>query len=271
VNAVNLLLDRTAPAAMRGSLLVVAHLTALAISIVLGPDFGPKRLWFGSFMGLSTGQVSLVTLWVVFGGGMFVARLGVLLAAVAAVAWSAGYMERGSAGQFWLWFGLFSTVGLVTSGPFIALRLRGARVARPVSNPATSAPESLHFSIRDLGLWMVCAALGLSVFRWLSQLTPVDRSWGRGEVWLTVVVGGTLAVVGLLAAWAALGTRFAPLRIAACCLVVGLAGPWMGYLTHRDGDFFVAPAVVEGVVVLVSLLAVRAAGYRLVQPVPTEA
>lgn len=243
-------------------LLCAIHVAVLATLAL----FAPLRHdhWQGVSIGLLMAQASLIAIWLTLGGGLLFVRMLASLVAVAVLACAPGHFHRpGHVDDFWLWYGLFSMAGGATAAPFIMFRARGTQLARPMDGDARLPPEALQFSIRDLGLWMLTAAVALGGFRWITSLTPLEGLPAQREIWLIFVIGTIFAVVAVVAAWAALGTRFAPLRIAACCMVTALAGPTIAALFDRELETFVAPAVTSGAVILTSLLVVRVAGYRL--------
>lgn len=251
-------------------LLVLLHLASSCAIIGWGPQ-RDTELWFAACIGLFAAQDSLLAMWVALGGGAVVVRLLVSLLGLGAIAWACGYIERGQTNQFWLLFFLFGAAALIVSAPFGVLRLRNSRLTRVTTDVSTGAMrEALRFSIRDLWLWTLAVAVALGVFRWVMSVIPT-QSGRQGDLWIIFAFGATFAAVALVAAWAALSARIAPLRIAAFLVVATLGGlaPCVLVGLNSQPELYVAMTVAQGVVVLATLLALRAMGYRLVRPEPT--
>jgi hypothetical protein len=250
--------------------LIAAHFAAAVFAVqatvgLLGLQ--ELRIILPVVVGLLWGQAILLGQFLVFGGKWPILRL--LLAAVwfTAVIGFAQPLFRATGGQDALTAScLFLAMPLVFSVLIAAGRwTSGVRVTRYDPKSKHRDDEALRFSLRQLFGLMLLTAVPLAGVR-LAR----DRF---GDAFELVLLFGLLpavevvVVLPLVSLWAALGGKHPALRSAALTLV-GLAsvvGPlYIGKAKLQTYWTLGWPVVLPAVVVLGSLLVVRAIGYRYV-------
>lgn len=216
-------------------------------------------------LALASSQVGLLAVWAGLGRGSSPGRFAAVAAAV--VGWSLLLARQGAAAV--------SPVPWMVQAGFVCVVLR-FRWSLPgaASAPAQAAPREHSSSLRrgqftlgSLMGWVTNLTIGLSVIRWAVQVhagLPDDAS--RHEV---VMVGLGDGVIALSMLWAVAGNGRAPGRIAACGLLCVLG--FLLDLSALRGAPWDALALYVGLqagLVAGSLVAVRAAGHRILAPGP---
>lgn len=156
---------------------------------------------------------------------------------------------------------VFLLVSVATGG--IALTTWGVRCFKArlvhVARMRAEASEGLRFSIKHLMLLTFVVACLITVGKLLApHLRGVDQT--------TQILALALCFVSvaLAAIWAMLGLRTPILRIPFVFLIAGPAG-WLGgyIIDHSDYGFWTSTTILQAVLLVASLFAVRAVGYRL--------
>jgi hypothetical protein len=123
---------------------------------------------------------------------------------------------------------------------------------------------TMQFSIRHLMVLTLVVACLLVLAKWLQP----DLDLGELLVWLLVAT--SLAVIGLMAIWAILGTKHPLPGVILLFLIAvgaGLSLPWMApawiVSNFPASVFWLTATLTEALSLTVSLLVVRSCGYRL--------
>lgn len=151
---------------------------------------------------------------------------------------------------------------IVVAGVMLIVRRFFARLQRTSNAALSVSAEGLQFSIRHLMLLTLAISCTLAIGR---LIQPHFQS--GPQLAIVVVVGMCFVSVGLMSAWAMLGTRHVILRgivVLVVSLVAALIPPllWMGL---SDLLRWTLMMTWEASFLLVSLYVVRRCGYRLVR------
>lgn len=235
------------------SALCIAQLTLLSLWVVLS-----ERRWPARLAGAVSGT-AYVTLWLV---------LGICISSVSTdhvLLTISGFLE-----VFGYMFASYAALVAVISTAFLLMRRFGARLTNDARTIASLTPRRSQYSVFHLLVITSVCSLILCLVK-VSQ--PSEHLERTGM--LAVVAGYLLAIVIFLinsvcAVWATLSPRSPCSRIGIALLVSSLlgvslatdsgndAGPWWMVLAASS-----IPVIVTAIVVL-SLLVVRACGYRMV-------
>jgi hypothetical protein len=159
-----------------------------------------------------------------------------------------------------VWFVLLAAV----AGVLAAVRWQGTRLQHRQSLDDTT-PARLRFTLGDVLFGMFAAA----ALCWLGQFMRADGNPGE----LTILLIAKIAFVGLLQAavslismWGCLGAGPWWIRAAAMLMIapaLGLLPPLFAAVDDQTMLAWVALALIQSLVVAVSLFIVRLSGYRL--------
>ncbi len=245
-----------------GLLVAASVLVDLVVLTVAGPFFGPAADWPDpaaiGFASLAFSQVSLLAIWLVFGGGAVWWRwVGTMLG----VAFWSVLSAIGGAGSDCAATLLAQTS--IVAVVALLLRLAGGRLSalgRSNLGQCTGTRKPFQFSIRHMLGWTTALAVTLALLRCLGTYGLL-QSYSL-DVW-PIHVG--YATIALVAFWVTLGTGHWRLRLMTTCLVVvaAMATLTMPNLSRRTG-LFALYVLFQMPWLLASLLVVRMAGYRLV-------
>jgi len=265
-------------------LIDVQALTAIALG-------GHARYWGNAQhmlpSSLFNAQLGLVTIWAVLGTTQWYFRWpAALVLAVLCCPPLLGLHYSGS--ELSGFFIMQIVVLLVICG---VLRWRGFCLAAPAA--ATSIgpeePRRLQFGVRHVLIWTTSVAFALGLARALDLFSPDIAASLLGERWLVnITAGGLLAIVLVVALWAALGEG-SWLRLVALVCVAPAAGvlvsasqwyhrmhlsslrrvtpsPWTGMFWQRWLHYewwLIAWTCLAGGLLFAALLIYRTRGYRL--------
>jgi hypothetical protein len=229
---------------------IVVGLLLGAITAATEP--GPGLL-FASFIGLVFSQTSLLGIWGGSGTNRWWIRFVGVLVGVSYLGPQSGICIDGP-GRETILIVAFAT--LIVSAVLLMARCFGFRT-RLDSDQETSATE-MQFSIRHMMILTFVLACLLALAKWLQPALDLRI------VPILLLIGLALALVGLVAVWAILGTKH-PLAGTVVLLPVA-AGTGLGVATFLPGPestFWVTATLTEALSLTVSLLVVRSCGYRL--------
>jgi hypothetical protein len=237
--------------------LVLGHLIVGLIGCGISRYYhNDPSLLTSAFVGLVFGQTSLVGLWGGLGTRNWLVRLvGVLV----------GLIYLGT--LYCIGIDAFVVVavlmvvsaGLTTAGLLAVCRYFGLRIASSgLDKPERKAAQ---FSIRQLmGLTLVVACF-IALAQWLVP------HFNIGPFLLQLfLVGVSFAVLGLVSAWAILGTKHPKLGILSVLLIAPIFGFGGEALLSDGGEDladWIAATMTEAVVLIVSLYAIRRGGFRV--------
>lgn len=272
-------------------LLLAVHL-ALGIAPAAMFLVPPNLLWIPlawALAGVSFGQLMLLAFWAGMGTTTSARRMtGSLLAALYLAVWpSLGlflspYADPSATmiASFALYLALNVAMLVMFGGIFLLIRRRFAQLRR-LEDPTTIPPGRYQFSILQLLLVTSVVAVVLGLLRWS---TSDDRAiWHELASNLLAIVALVVNVV--VAPWAALAAGAARWRLLIVMLTAILLGTamsfsalfqmaaseWRIWLFCTQSLAFTLPSAT----VVLSLLVVRASGYRMVrlaaQATPREA
>ena len=264
-------------------LLVVMVVADLSVGVLLVPRrqgaTGLGKSILPAAQVLAFSQVSLAAVWLAL-GTRSVSGPGRMVGAWVAIFFWGRVLRIISPLRDWVLFSSGFSVMLVTQAAAVALVLLSVRYAGfalaegPADvGPEEAGPRSLQFSVRTLLLATAAAAFCMATSTLLIHYYRVTELPG-GLVLRPAVWGVGHAVIGLVAVWTVLGSRWLVARLLLPWPVIAAAAPLLRYTGGYD--WLPAPkwsswralllaASAEGLVVMVSLAAVRLSGLRLVR------
>lgn len=221
-------------------------------------------LLLGVLIGIVFSETTLLGIWGGLGTLAWPIRLLTAAGGASYLAVMLGFCADGPDGETFCV--VFLATALVT-GALLVVRCFRVRLGR--SEQAAGSTFRLQFSIRQLMILTFAVACLAALGRWLGPRVVTLRA-----PVLLILVALELAAVGLMSIWPMLGMRH-PFRYGP--LVVG-AGAGIGYCFARlvppyafVVGFWTTIATAESLSLVVSLLVLRRAGYRLVRlPPATE-
>ncbi len=268
-------------------LLLVVFVTAdLAVGVLFVPrrqgptDLAKSVLPVAQVLAYS--QVSLAAVWLALGGRSVSGPWRLVGAWVVIFFWGRA-LRIMAALRDWDLFSSGLTVMFVAQAAVIALVLLAARYAgfALADGPSDIRPEeagrrSFRFSLRTLLWGTAAAAFCMATSRLLIHYYRVTEL-PQALVLRPAVWGVGHAVIGLVAVWAVLGSPWLVARLLLPWLVIAAAAPllrftggydWLPGPAWSDWKALLLAAFAEGLVVIVSLAAVRLSGLRLVRQQP---
>jgi hypothetical protein len=209
-----------------------------------------------AFIGMVYGQMSLVGLWGGLSNRNWLVRLAGVLVGLYCVA---GLFIIGVSLRQTLAVNMVVSVGLMTAGLLAVCRFFGLRIVYDEIGKA--GPKPPQFSIRQLmGLTLVVASC-IALARWL---VPNIAS---GPFLLDLYNCGVLFVLlGLVSAWAILGTKHPKLGILAVLLIAPIFGLGREAVVRGGGQNlakWITYMMTESLVLIVSLYVIRQFGFRI--------
>jgi hypothetical protein len=267
-------------------LLVLFVMADLAIGLLLIPRRqGPTDLVksiLPAAQVLAYSQVSVAAVWLALGVRSVSAPWRLVGAWVVIFFWGR-VLRIMAALRDWDLFSSGLTLTFVAQAAAIAITLLAARYAgfALADNPSNlrpdeAGPRSFRFSLRTLLWGTAAAAFCMATSRLLIHYYRVTEL-PQALVLRPAVWGVGHAVIGLVAVWAVLGSRWLVARLLLPWPVIVAATP---LLTYTGGyDWLPGPAwsnwptllltaFAEGLLVMISLAAVRLSGLRLVRQQP---
>lgn len=215
-------------------------------------------------VGVLTAQAALLGFWAAFSDAKPGARI---VGLIAGACWLEALLRLAGEGHVGF-HGLTATAVVVSAGALWYVRIRKARLDRVAGKPDPTGGyrEGLRFSIRGLMLFTMAVALVVGGAR------SMRRVFDDGPPVLPLIAIWAIcfAACGLAAAWAALGLRRPFGRGLAVLLMAAVLGGLFGYGVGTDSDewevycYFVIVMLLDALLVFLTLLVVRSAGYRLV-------
>ena len=233
--------------------LVVAH---LVVGVVLGTcvrlfDYDPDEIISLLFVGLAFAQSGLVAFWVAFGSARWSLRLVGLVIGIGYVAGGFSCAINEHDWQTYHIFGLTTTVGAAGLAVFRYFRFQ--LVFAPTDSSQAQPPQ---FGIRHL--------LVLTLLTAIVTTLALNLEMGISGFELLVLVtlmSLPFIAVAIVTPWTVLGqTRF-PLRAVVMLVVTAVAGTGSFYLLREIA--FTWMLLAEAALLTVTLLVLRACGYRL--------
>jgi hypothetical protein len=218
-------------------------------------------------LGVVLGQSGLVSLWAVFS----VKRLSLRLAGaicVAALLWVELLTAiRGWGSRFQSMEALVLVLPpmLVVFALGARLRFKGV-VCRRITDVNIVIHEAIQFTLKDMMLSVVAAGVLLTIARAVQHPGPIRSVWST--LMLATLVGVLFAAQTLMCLWAGLGLGSALWRLPVPLLVGAMTAGVFGFVAGNDSGRYVGwtgIAETHVLVTVVTLLAVRVAGYRLIR------
>ena len=267
-------------------LLVVFVLADLAVAVVLVPrrqgptDLAKSVLPVAEV--LAYAQVSLAAVWLALGGRAVSGPWRLVGAWVVIFFW--GRVLRIIAGLTdWDLFSSGLAVMFISQAAAVALVLLAVRYAgfaladKPSDvGPEEAGPRSFRFSLRTLLMGTAAAAFCMATSRLLIHYYRVTEL-PQALVLRPAVWGVGHAVIGLVAVWAVLGSRWLVARLLLPWPVIAAAAPlfvysggydWLPAPAWSNWRTLLLAAFAEGLLIMASLVAVRLSGLRLVRQQP---
>lgn len=246
--------------------LVVA--AEVVVSLMDGFNFVSHDLWHVGYIGMLLSHGSLLGFWAALGGKATPWRLVTAVVAMAALMWvcheTEHYYDAGNADWDFLTLLQVCLVSLVL---WVA-RLLGVELSDTLATEAAEATDQerpwMQFSIRSLLAWTAATALLLGTIPWLLKEPFGEYNllpWPSIE--FVVIIGPSL-IIGTIAVWVALGTRWkigryvAIIATPAACSIV----TWLIIRNDEITEFSVFFCT-QFAWILILLLLIRLAGYRL--------
>ena len=239
--------------------LIVGHAVMGLVGFSLAyPDGGGPTLWVAVFVGLMLSQASLLGIWgglgtnpgwarltgVVVGVGFLVPLLGV------------GIHEVDSA-TFIVVVAATSCVAL----PLLVVRF--FRIAIHLNSSPFAAAGRIQFSIRHLMQLTFVIACLVAIGKAVQPSVP-----GGTEIVRLLLISVTIGLVGVLPVWFVLATRQPVVYSVGLIAVGACAGYCLGRMLMGEQGIWMTATTAEVLSVIVSLLVVRASGYRLLRLPP---
>jgi hypothetical protein len=255
-------------------------------TLVAGANAGPSYYWGNSHRllpsALFNAQLGLMTIWAVFGTARWYVRVpaAAILGLLCAIPQLDVYYQGSDLSG--LLFMQMAILGLIC----LTLRFRGFRLVDQASvATAAGGLRPLQFGVRHVLIWTTSLAVLLGAARGLNMLSPDFLSSLLGTRWIVnVTTGCLLAIVLVVALWAALGAGGAS-RLVALVFVPPLAGllisagQWYSSVTRwrappvlsaafwsgwwSDEWWLVVWTCLAGGLLFAALLIYRTLGYRL--------
>lgn len=236
--------------------------------------------------GMFGAQIGLITIWAILGTTRWVFRLPIALVLVTLLslplAMSGGWYYYYSNIEY-----LFAIQTLALAALCGLLRWNGYRLLPLEATPVADAEQrTSQFGVRHLLVWTTALAIALAAARSFEVLSPRMLAGFRYNGWdwgLLLTQGLLLAIVLIVALWAALGQGSAWLRwslLVVSALSTGFLAAFLQYQADkRAGRFFlaffdwrafwdwyqnwIAVFVLAASLLFATLLIVRVRGYRL--------
>ncbi len=225
-------------------------------------------------------QAGAATVWAVLGSQRWQQRWRLAAVAIAPAAWVAWRLNDAFpwAANTWMIVALVQTVGAGLIATL--LRILGYCIEQAnATAPAEQKRAPVQFSLQQMLVWTTCVAVLVFSLQLLIPIASQDKAWPE---WIQIGIEGiVLALLALIAAWAALGAGPAWLRMP---LAIGLAAgtAWvLEFLEARyqagrpaRGYYYWMPSAewlwyvwttLAGAFLAGLLLVFRATGYRLVR------
>ncbi len=253
------------------SILIGVH-AALALAAGLFPVFVSASDSVDDMAAiLALSQMSLLSLWIGFGNAHLLLRLGAIAGAGICLATLILSAEAGGWPMFsgfgWFVLGVvFAPVPCVAI-PSVIVRRRWAQVIRVIEPASCVGSNSFQFSLAHALQWTAILSVLLAFSRLLAGFSGVFGQLATMTV-LVALLGFICGSVSLASLWASLSEVQPTFRVVAVTILAASLGLIAGYaLTGKKStiDWFVFSGIstVIALVVLVSLLFLRVAGYRL--------
>lgn len=147
---------------------------------------------------------------------------------------------------------------VAVSGVLLLFRITGLKLE--LSPIAPWAPRPFQFSILQIMTWTAAVAVIMSALR-CSSAESLRRLYSMQEI---LLLAASLGSVGLASMWLVFGSRLPVLRVLAMLAAVGAPTVIFGVLiAHREWSYFGFIFGSEAVWIILSLLVIGWAGYRL--------
>lgn len=220
---------------------------------------------------LALSQMSLLSLWIGFGNTHLLLRLGavagvgICLAALILCAEAGGWPMFSGIGWFVLGI-VFAPVPCVAI-PSVIVRKRWAQVIRATEVAWRVGSNPLQFSLARVLQWTVILSVLLAFSRFLAGFSGVFGQLASMTVFVALL-GFICGSVSLASLWASFSEGQPMFRVVAITSLAASLGLIAGYaLTGKESTiawFFLSGiSTVTALIVVVSLLLLRVAGYRL--------
>ena len=253
------------------STLIGGH-AALALAAGLFPIFLPVSDSVDDIPAaiLALSQMSLLSLWIGFGNSHWLLRVGTVAGAGICLATLVLCADEGgwpmSSGIEWFVLCIVLAPVPCVAIPSVFVRTRWAQVIRS-NGPLCAGNGSFRFSLAHILQWTAILSVLLAFSRFLAGLSAV---FGQLALMATLVVlfGFICGSVSLASLWASFSCGRPTYRVVAVTTLAASLGFIAGYaLNGRETViawfFFSGIFTVMALIVIVSLLFLRVAGYRL--------
>ncbi len=239
--------------------LVVGHAALGLLGICFSDIYRSGITWrVAAFVGLVSAQTSLLGIWGALGACSWWKRL------IGVTTGTVGLEIVLETGLRQAYFELLIIVVVATLCVLVPLLIvRCFRVVIHRDSSSAPAVVRIQFSIRHLLILTFVVACLVSLAR---LVQPIES---RSDVFVGILqLAGLLGLVGVLAVWIMFVTKWPILHGLGLVAVAVGAGCWFGWRVLGDVEIMTTAVAVEAVTVIVSLLVVRACGYRLVRLAP---
>lgn len=232
-------------------LLILAHFIATPCAAAWSSQSPSPSL--AIFISLVFSQTSLIGLWVGLGMSHWMLRFAGMTAGILALG---GILEVADAGPTGPNFFLVSTATALVALVTWVARLLNARAGK--ASDGTTTHEAMQFHIKHLMLLTFVVALWVSVGKMLAPYV-----FGIDFVSVLAVIAVCFVAVALTSIWAMLGAGRPLQRIGWVPIIAGVGG-WALSLAISDRPVFLTSIMLlDGAFLVLSLVVVRMAGYRL--------
>jgi hypothetical protein len=234
--------------------LVVAHLAA---GVTLGTcvrilDYDSDSPVGILFIGLTFAQAGLIGFWAALGTARWWLRL---IGLVICTALLTGGFACGIEEYDWQTYYIFGfTTTAVTAGLVV---LRCFRFRLVLVSPESSPAPPLQFGIRHLLVLTLATAIVTTL------ALNLDMGPSGSNLLVVTLLSLPFVAVAIAAPWAVLGKTRLPIRSVVMLVVTAVAGTGSFYLLHEIA--FTWMLFAQAALLTVTLLVVRACGYRLVR------
>jgi len=248
--------------------LIVAHVSALALLLVLTKGHTWPSPGSVVFAGIVWAQLSLLALWMLLSRRRLVVRLAVFVPAIAILAGGQA-VQTGVSLLMWRGFAMYMSIMILLttaciSWPLLALRRRQIGLVFTGTEATASDQAGLRFSLLHLFGWMSFVAVFLALAR---IVRPLFETPSLGGMLVALPIHAiSHAAIALMAIWAGLGDGHSHQRFSVVVWVALIAGVINAFCVATDRASSIAilsALVLTSLTTFGSLLICRAAGYRL--------
>lgn len=212
-------------------------------------------------IGLAFSQISLISIWAVWGSKGLVVRAVSTLLAVLATAFLASYSTDGHGRESNEWFGILLLYCSMTTTPFIVLRLCGYNfVVAERSSPRQSTSQIGTNQYTVWGLLSLMTAVGITSAVLRAVDFPMSEAFDAA-VFFGLLASVTCAASFLLLRWAKVWLPIVGSMVA--FPVMGIVLNQVGFAPQNDKVELVVAICIQGGATTAAALVIRAGGFRI--------